>query len=187
MNRFLTGSDPRFDTVRSLTATPLQRALAAAPERPTTGQARPEREFFAFTVGELSLGVPSENVREVTRLGLVTPLPRTPPFILGVFGHRGEVLPAFDLLRFLGKGEMRVNSRSRLFVAISGNFTAAILVDTVIGLQRIPLNAVLPAPMGGEGSSEHLIGVVHREGAQSLSLVDLPKVLAVARQRVVTR
>lgn len=138
-------------------------------------------------MGDLTLAVPSENVREVTRLGLVTPLPRTPPFILGVFGHRGEVLPAFDLLRFLGKGEMRVGTRSRLFVAVSGGFTAAVLVDAVIGLRKIPLNEVLPAPMGGEGSSEHLIGVVHGKDNQTLSLVDLPKVLAVARQRVVTR
>ncbi|MHB8876519.1 MAG: chemotaxis protein CheW [Myxococcaceae bacterium] len=170
-----------------MTSTPLQRALAAAPERPIGGQTRPEREFFAFRVGELSLAVPSENVREVTRLGPVTPLPRTPPFILGVFGHRGEVLPAFDLLRFLGKGEMRVGSRSRLFVAISGKFTAAVLTDAVIGLRKVLLADVLPPPLGGEGWSEHLIGVVRIGEGSSLSLIDLPKVLAVARERMVTR
>ncbi|WP_244237847.1 chemotaxis protein CheA, partial [Corallococcus llansteffanensis] len=39
-------------------------------------QARPELEFFCFRVGELRFGVPSENVTEVLRAGLLTPLPR---------------------------------------------------------------------------------------------------------------
>ena len=176
-----------FDTVASLTPTPLQRALTAAPDKPPPGQAKPEREFFAFRVGDLSLGVPSENVREVARLGPVTPLPRTPSFLLGVFAHRGEVLPVVDLLRFLGKGESRVSDRSRLFVAVSGNYGAAVLTDTVIGLRRFPLSEVLAPPVGAESGVEHLLGVVHVAAGGTITLVDLPKVLVSARQKLVKR
>src|SRR5688500_12843291 len=97
-------------------------------------QARPEQEFFCFRLGDLRLGVPSENVLAVPRAGLPTPLPRPPSFILGVTGHRGEVLPVLDLLRFLSKGEARIGPRTRLFVGISGSYVSGVVADTVLGL-----------------------------------------------------
>ena len=166
--------------------TPLQRALQGAPERAPPDKGRAERELFFFRLGELRLGVPSENVREVIRGGPLTPLPRAPPFILGVCGHRGEVLPVLDLLRFLGKGEARINARTRLFVGISGTFLAAVVMDAVVGLQRVPLQDILPPPMSGEISIEHFLGVVTR-GREVTSLLHFSKVLQTARQRAVAR
>ncbi|HVE87629.1 MAG TPA: chemotaxis protein CheW [Myxococcales bacterium] len=166
--------------------TPLQRALHGAPERAPPARGRPEQELFFFRLGELRLGVPSENVREVIRAGPLTPLPRAPPFILGVCGHRGEVLPVLDLLRFLGKGEARISPRTRLFVGVSGTFVTGVVTDSVIGLQRVPVQDVLPAPVGGEVSSEHFLGVLTR-GPEVTSLLHFSKVLQTARQRAVGR
>ncbi len=167
---------------------PLKRALRLAPERGTETKAKPEREFFCFKLGELRLGVPSENVREVVRAGLLTPLPKMAPFILGVSGHRGEVLPVFDLLRFLGKGEARVGARTRLFVGISETFVAGVVADSVIGLRRIEVADILPPPTGGDASAEHLLGVVPGETQSDvLSLLNFPKIFQVARARAVAR
>lgn len=166
--------------------TPLQRALQGAPERAPPEKARAERELFFFRLGELRLGVPSENVREVIRAGPLTPLPRAPPFILGVCGHRGEVLPVLDLLRFLGKGEARIHPRTRLFVGIAGTFVTAVVTDAVVGLQRVLLQDILPPPMGGDISTEHFLGVVTR-GREVTSLLNFAKVLQTARQRAVAR
>jgi purine-binding chemotaxis protein CheW len=169
-----------------LEPTPLQRALQGAPERAPPVKGRPEQELFLFRLGELRLGVPSENVREVIRAGPLTPLPRTPAFILGVCGHRGEVLPVLDLLRFLGKGESRISSRTRLFVGIAGTFVTGVVTDAVVGLQRVPVQDILPPPMGGDVSTEHFLGVVTR-GQEVTSLLNFVKVLQTARQRAVGR
>ena len=170
-----------------MTSTPLQRALRSAPERAAAAQARPEQEFFSFRIGEMRLAVPSENVLEVLRAGLLTPLPRTPAFILGVAGHRGEVLPVLDVLRFLGKGEARITQRTRMFVGVSGSFVAGVVADAVLGLQRIALEDILPPPLGGDSSAEHLMGIVHGGAAGALSILDFAKMLQSARQRVVAR
>lgn len=171
-----------------LETSPLKRALRLAPERGSETKARPEREFFCFKLGELRLGVPSENVREVVRAGLLTPLPKMAPFILGVCGHRGEVLPVFDLLRFLGKGEARVGGRTRLFVGISENYVAGVVADSVIGLTKIDVADILPPPTGGDASAEHLLGVVHSEGGEGvLSLLNFPKIFQAAHTRAVSR
>jgi len=171
-----------------LEPTPLQRALKGAPERASPAKGRPEREFFFFRLGELRLGVPSENVREVIRAGPLTPLPRTPSFILGVCGHRGEVLPVLDLLRFLGKGEARIHSRTRLFVGTAGTFIAGVVTDAVVGLARVPLQDVMPPPVSGDLSSEHFLGVVSPAPSREIiSLLHFDKVVQTARARAVAR
>jgi purine-binding chemotaxis protein CheW len=168
-----------------LDAVPLIQALVGAPDRPQLAAGRPEQEFFCFRLGELQLGVPSENVREVIHVSGLTPLPRVPGFLLGVAGYRGEVLPVLDLLRFLGKGEGRIAARTRLFVGISETYICAVIADAVVGLRRIPVEEIMPPPIGNNTAAEHLLGVVH--GKERWNLLNLGKLLTAARQKVVTR
>jgi purine-binding chemotaxis protein CheW len=159
-----------------------------APDRAIAAQARPEQEFFCFRVGDLRLAVPSENVLEVIRTGLLTPLPRTPSFLMGVTGHRGEVIPVMDLLRFLGKGEARVGPRTRLFIGTSGNYRVGVVADAVLGLRRIPVADILPPPLGGDAAVEHLLGVAEGLVAnETVALLHFSKLLQSARQRAVLR
>lgn len=167
--------------------TPLQRALAIAPERSVERAVQPDEEFFIFRVGELSLGVRSELVREVTRMGPMTPLPRSPSFLLGVVGHRGEVVPLIDLLRFLGQGESKVVARSRIFISEQGDFVVGFLADQVVGLRRIFVADKLPAPAGTGANNEFLEGVVQSREFGTVSLLDLARVVQTARQKAVAR
>ncbi|PZR17322.1 MAG: chemotaxis protein CheW [Archangium gephyra] len=165
----------------------LQRALANAPERSTAQVARPDEEFFVFRVGDLTLGVRSEHVREVTRMGPLTPLPRSPSFLLGVVGHRGEVVPLVDLLRFLSQGESKPSNRSRLFISESGGQVVGFLADHVIGLRRIFVADKMPAPAGGGSTQEFLDGVVQSRELGALNLLHLPRIVQSARQKSVAR
>ncbi len=169
-------------------STSLQRAIQSAPARGTPEKAIPEQEYFCFKLGDFQFGVPSKHVLEVLRAGPLTPLPKTPVFILGVCAHRGDVVPVLDVLRFLGKGEARLGSLTRLFVGFSGTYVAGMVADSIIGLRRFLLADVLPVPLGGSGASEHLSGVV-KPGLRSetIHLINLPKLLHSARQRAVTR
>jgi purine-binding chemotaxis protein CheW len=165
---------------------PLQRALQRAPVRAAPAQARPEREFLAFEVGGLALAVASDASREVIRAGPLTPLPRVPAFVLGVCAHRGEVLPVLDLLRLLGRGEVKPQARSRLVVGTAGAYTAALLVDAVVGLHRIALEEIQPAPAGTASATDALIGIVERDG-EALHLLDFPQLMSAARHQAVAR
>jgi purine-binding chemotaxis protein CheW len=142
-----------------------------------------------FRMGDLLLGVPSVNVREVTRMGPMTPLPRMAASVLGVTGHRGEVLPVVDLLRFLGVGELKPTPRSRIFIGTAGSLSVAFLTDAVIGLKKIFSSDIWPAPVTGSVPAELLLGVVatEREGEGALNLLNLARVLTTARQRAVAR
>ncbi len=120
-------------------------------------------------------------------MGPLTPLPRSPSFLLGVVGHRGEVVPLVDLLRFIGQGESKPNPRTRLFISEAGSQVVGFLADHVIGLRRILLTDKMPAPAGSGSSQEFLEGVVQSRELGSLSLLHLPRVVQSARQKVVAR
>jgi len=124
----------------------------------------------------------------VLRAGLLTPLPRAPSFLLGVTGHRGEVLPVVDLLRFLAKGEARVLPRTRIFVGVSGTYVAGVVADTVLGLRKVLVSDILPPPMGADAATEHMLGVVAGASAEeTINLLNFSKLLQTARQRAVSR
>lgn len=167
--------------------TPLQRALAQAPERTPPRALDPDEEFFVFRLGVLTLGVVSTHVREVTRMGPLTPLPRTPSFMLGVVGHRGEVLPLVDLLRFFAQGEAKPSLRTRLFVGESEGFVTAFVTDGIIGLRRVMVAEKLPPPVSAGAQAEFVSGVVATKELGTLSLLDLVKVINAARGKAVTR
>jgi purine-binding chemotaxis protein CheW len=167
--------------------TPLQRALEQAPDQARVQAARPDEEFFVFKLGELTLAVTSSHVREVARLTPLTPLPRAPSFLLGVVGHRGQVMPVIDLLRLLQQGESRVVRGARLFVGESNGLVVAFLADLVVGLRRIFVADKLPPPAGGGAAAEFLLGLVQHRELGTVSLLDLPKVLQSARATVVRR
>lgn len=188
MEAFLDLGPGDFDTAARLNPTPLQSALQGAPDRPTAGVVRVQRELFCFRTGGLRLAFDASGVREVVRFSPLTPLPRAPAFLLGVCGHRGEVLPVIDLLRYMQKGELKPAARSRLLVGLSNAFVASFLADSVQGITRIPADEILPPPLGGDAAAEHLDGVIEGKGGESpLHLLNLPRLLQSIHQRVVSR
>lgn len=110
-----------------------------------------------------------------------------PAFLLGVCGHRGDVLPVVDLLRLLNQGEARIGPRTRIFIGASGNYLVAVVADQVLGLQKVAIANILPAPLGGDASADFLMGVVTGAGESSMSLLHFNKLLQSARQRAVNR
>lgn len=61
------------------------------------------RGHLVFACGSSLYAVPAETAAEVVTLPVVTRVPGAPMHVLGVFAHRGEVLPVVDLPRLAGK------------------------------------------------------------------------------------
>ncbi len=57
---------------------------------------------LTFAVGSDRFGLQLGNTREIARLSDYTPVPGTPPRLLGLFNLRGTILPLFDLRLLLG-------------------------------------------------------------------------------------
>lgn len=87
-------------------------------------------------VGAEEYALPVRHVPEVAELGDVTPLPGTPPQVLGIRNLRGEVLAVFDLAAGLGiEGSGRP---ARVVLADVDGRRCALAVDEVLEVTDLP-------------------------------------------------
>ncbi len=144
-----------------------------AQEAPVT-----QTELLAFRLGEEDYVVMVEQVREVLRLWHVTPVPNAAGHVLGVTVLRGKVLPVIDLGRRLGLAPSVQDERCRIVVVSPSDEEAGLLVDRVMGVLRIPPDAIRPAPETIEqgAGAEFLQGIIRSEEKLYI-LLDLEKVL----------
>ena len=106
------------------------------PSGVATGIASVERQRarYGFRVGGISLLVGQDTVSEVLEQTLIYPLPNTPPWMLGLINLRGNLVPVFDVKRFLDLEDSADQDKRRLLVFDQGDKAVGILID---GLPQI--------------------------------------------------
>jgi len=97
-------------------------------------------EVVEFIISKENYGIESKFISEVYPLTEITPLPRTPSFVLGVMNIRGQIMSLIDLRRFFeipGKG---FSSLNKVIVLKSEQMEFAVLADEIIGVRKVPLD-----------------------------------------------
>ncbi len=122
------------------------------------------RRLVIFELSGELYGVSIDVVNEISRPLPLMPLPHTPAYVLGVVNLRGTVLPVIDLRRKFAlpiRPESETADRvhpadkdkaypgeNRLLFLKASNMQAALWVDAMHELARIPRGAFKPAPQG---------------------------------------
>jgi purine-binding chemotaxis protein CheW len=108
---------------------------------------------LVFACGESLYALPADKSAEVVSLAALTRVPGAPAHLLGVFAHRGEVVPVVDLAVLTGGKAEKAYRRAVLMRVPRGvlAFTASKVagVSQVTGDQRA---------LGAEGVQAHLKG-----------------------------
>jgi purine-binding chemotaxis protein CheW len=136
------------------------RAEALARENDGGALAREYLEVVSFLLGQEKYGVESCYVREVCPLNELTPLPGTPPFVLGIVNVRGQVLSVIDIRKLFDLPQKGVGDLDRIIVLQHGGMELGILGNSIIGVVQVPtdeLQPSLPTLTGLRG--EYLKGV----------------------------
>lgn len=158
-----------------------ERALALAKplaEARTPGEVL---DLLVFSLAGERYGVETTHVLEVISLRELTPVPCTPPVILGVVNHRGRILPVLDLRRLFGLSGQGVTDGGRIVVVEAGRMTCGIFADAVAGTIQVAAHEVAhpPAVTPGGGRQAFIRGVT----GEMVAVLDL-EVLA-RDQRIV--
>lgn len=127
----------------------------------------PERVLLV-RLGDERLAIESRHVRGVVPVTDVTPVPRAPSHVLGVFHHLGRVVPLVDVRPALGLPRRPEASAATLalLLEVPPWFVAAD-VDEVVGFEVSELRPETPgsaAVYGGMGSVAK--GTVGRDGRE---------------------
>lgn len=130
-----------------------------------------EIELACFTLGEVTLAVDVQQVREVARCPQLTPLPRAPQLIEGVIDLRGRVIPVVDLGRALLAREVADDPLARVAVIESDGLVFGLRVGNVVDIVTLSTAALEEAPALAKQAGYDAIRAVVRRGGDSPVLV----------------
>ena len=116
----------------------LRQDLAGGPEEHREGpEAEARTEVLAVEAAGETYGLGIEAVAEILLMRPLTPVPRTPPFVLGVASLRGTVIPVLDLALRLGLPPGPEARSSRIVAVRDGEERVGFRVDRVRGVVRV--------------------------------------------------
>jgi len=132
--------------------------------------------FVAFMVGTVRYALDIAHVREIVTPLTLTKLPHTPGGLAGVADHRSEVVPIIDLrARFNLPLALESSRKSKWILVTVGGKTVGLVVDDVLGVLRVSVGVVRPAPeLGGGDQARGISNVTTYEG-QLVFVLDLSK------------
>ena len=129
-------------------------------------------QYIVFQLAKEWFALPVEHLRGIERWRTPTPVPGTPPSILGIINQRGALLTVLDARVLLNLPTEAPSRRTRLLLTHSGEVDLALVTDHVGDM--ITLETPLePAPARATSLSRGLI----QSPFGLASLLDLDAVL----------
>ncbi|MFN7972225.1 MAG: chemotaxis protein CheW [Acidobacteriota bacterium] len=132
-------SDPRRDFLERLHGK-LVGEVARSPERVEDAEDVDRDAYLHVVVGSEHMALPVAAVEEVVIDPHLTPVPRAPAVVLGIFVHRGALVPVVDTARLTGAtggGE----GRGRIVVAGQGEDAVGLEVSATLGVIHVDLES----------------------------------------------
>jgi len=121
--------------------------------------AEPNVVLLAFSKGGQRFGVPIETVLEVQALDHLSPVPRTPSFILGVIHWRGAILALFDIGAIMGVAETGIADVHVAIVIEAAGRRIAVAALEVEDILQVPASQIGSAPTMGSVPGEWVVGI----------------------------
>jgi purine-binding chemotaxis protein CheW len=153
------------------------RERAQALARPLSSAPAPSTmlELLEFRLGAERYALEIRHVQDVHPLRDLTPLPCTPPFVLGIVNVRGRILPVLDLKKFFDLPEQGLTDLHRIILVQGNDLDFGLLADVIVGVRSVPAGDLQPALPTLTGiRADYLKGI----GEGGLVVLDLDRILS---------
>ncbi len=138
--------------------------------------AESSKEFLCFRVSDEIYGINIMDIKEIIKPRVVTEVPRAPLFVSGVLSLRGTIIPIIDMRVRLGLAREEPTGKERIVVIRILNSYSGLLVDEVIQVVRIPLEAVEDVPTVLEGIDREFISGLGRSDGRLIIILNLENI-----------
>lgn len=118
------------------------RALAEEPEEEGTGEVIGIVEFL---LARERYGIEASHVREVYHLRDLSPVPCTPPFVVGIINVRGQIISVIDIKKFFDLPDKGLGDLNKVIILKSDEMEFGILADAVLDVSKVPLDELQPS------------------------------------------
>ena len=137
-------------------------------------------ELISFEIADQEFCIDIRAVREIRGWTPATPMPHTPPYMLGVINLRGSIMPVLDLRARLDLGRTEASSRHVIVVVQHGERLAGLLVDAVQETFVVDEALLQPPPEMDSTSSARFIDAILPLDGRMLSRLVVESLLPVA-------
>ncbi len=119
--------------------------------------------------------IPLKYVQEVIKLPIITKVPCSPAFIIGIINLKGELITISDIKSILALKSSILSIQSRIIVTKELSFTTGILVDQVSSILSIDTNKLQPPSTTLSSSKREFIEGVFYSNHDLVILLDMIK------------
>jgi purine-binding chemotaxis protein CheW len=122
------------------------------------------QQVVCFKIGKEEYGIDILLVQEILKLPVITRLPKSVNYIMGVFDLRGKVVPVIDLSRRFRIDINRQTKPTRAIVVDIGGKQVGLAIDSVSHVVKINSNDIEPPPPVVKGiSGRYIVGIAKLE------------------------
>lgn len=139
-------------------------------------------EVLCFNLSDEVYAIETEHIASVLPLPQFTPLPNTPPFVLGIVNVRGHIVSVLDLRVFFELPISGLSDKNFLAILQGPEMEFGLLIDRVQGIARIKRDSLQSglANLSGVRAS-YLLGVT----TEQWTVLDGARLLADPSLRIV--
>ncbi|HVN86027.1 MAG TPA: chemotaxis protein CheW [Candidatus Binatia bacterium] len=142
-------------------------------------------DYCIFTRGGRDFGISVQVAREVLTGEPVTPVPQSPPSLVGVLNLRGEVLPLVQLDTLLDMPTRPYTPGDQIVVLSSHEVDIGLVVDRVRDVRSIDEHEIQAHPSGA--AHAHLLRGIWSAATAVVTVLDADQLIAAAVDSVNTR
>src|SRR5438093_9650122 len=134
-------------------------------------------QYLTFALGGEEYGVEILKVQEIRGYAPITPIPNTPPHVMGVMNLRGSIIPVVDLRRTLTMPATEYTPFTVIVVVTVGTRVMGMIVDAVSDVLDIARAEIQPTPDFGTQVDARFVQGMARAGGKLVILLDIDLVL----------
>ena len=151
----------------------LERRAARVREKPTVSEEESVLWVAEFPVGEDTYAIPLDLLRAAVPLRMVTPVPLSPPHVIGILRFQGQIVTALSLASLLGGRGWREDPA--VLLVVDPGFGRLVALDC----ERIPKPAGLPLKQVSDARAKTAgaVAEVTLPGLRQVQLLDLRQLM----------
>ena len=130
-------------------------------KEPSTDELKEEKRVIAFLLNNELIGIDIKNIIKITKKLDITPVPKTPEYIVGVMNLRGNIVPVINIKKMLHLPNADNEDQEFILIIDSELGNIGLMIDQVVGAITIEDEEILPAPINSIGiDSKYIVGVI---------------------------
>lgn len=145
---------------------------------PVTG--RVSGTYLTFQVGAEEYGIEIFKVREIIGMLPITPVPGSPPEMVGVINLRGKVIPVISIRTRFGMPTVEAHPHNVIIVVENRQGEIGIAVDRVAEVARFTESDTQAPPAYGLAVDTTCVAAIGKSQGRVRILLDISRVLGEA-------